>query len=259
MKKYIICCLYLFLLNTYSAQVNFTNISNPDSNSNGNDQVMMYITNTSEATGIKGFGLPAVETAADLPYTGVNAPSTRIEVLRGMLLFVKSTGLAMVFDGLVWSKAFEIESDNISRFQLNPVSTTSGSVLLPINSLIDKANYLADPLRLKTNVATTGTEVNKLYIRQTGLYRINLNLNFTGPAGSFSNRLGASLYVNDVQRFQLLENTVNYDGTNQKINLDFSVYAVQGQYITLEAISEIGGTTSYNVTNNSYVTVEKVL
>ncbi|UOV00082.1 hypothetical protein MUU74_09020 [Chryseobacterium daecheongense] len=258
MKKYIVC-LSLLVLNIYNAQVNFTSIPNPDSNANGNDQVMMYITNTSESTGIKGFGLPAVETDTDLPYTGGNAPVTRIEELRGMLLFVKSTGQAMVFDGLVWSKAFEVESDNISRFQLNTVSTTSGAVLLPINSLIDKPNFLADPLRLKTNVPTSGANLNRLYIRQTGLYRINLNLNFTGPAGSFSNRLGASLYVNDVKRFQLLESTVNYDGTNRKINLDFSVYAVQGQYITLEAISEIGGTTSYSVTNTSYVTVEKVL
>jgi len=258
MKKYIFC-MSLFILNIYNAQVNFTNIPNPDSNANGNDKVMVYITNTSESTGIKGFGLPAVNADTDLPYTGVNAPSTRIEALRGMLLFVKSTGQAMVFDGLVWSKAFEIESDNISRFQLNAVSTTSGSVLLPINSLIDKPNFLADPLRLKTNVPTTGADLNRLYVRQTGLYRINLNLNFTGPGGSFSNRLGASLYINDVQRFQLLESTVNYDGTNRKINLDFSVYAVQGQYISLEAISEIGGTTSYNVTSGSYVTVEKVL
>ncbi|ANF51469.1 hypothetical protein A0O34_13555 [Chryseobacterium glaciei] len=258
MKKYIFC-LYLFVLNSYSAQVNFTNIPNPDSNANGNDQVMMYMTNTTEASGIKGFGLPAVNADVDLPYTGINAPSVRIEALRGMLLFVKSTGQAMVFDGLVWSKAFEVESDNISRFQINAVSTTSGSVLLPINSLIDKPNFLADPLRLKTNVSTVAPNLNRLYVRQTGLYRINLNLNFTGPAGSFSNRLGAGLYINDAQRFQLLENTVNYDGTNRKINLDFSVYAVQGQYITLEAISEIGGTTSYNVTNNSFVTVEKVL
>lgn len=258
MKKYILC-LSLLILNIYNAQVNFTSIPNPDSNANGNDQVMMYMTNTSEASGIKGFGLPAVDTDADLPYTGINAPASRIETLRGMLLFVKSTGEAMVFDGLVWSKAFEVESDNISRFQLNAVSTTSGAVLLPINSLIDKPNFLADPLKLKTNVPTSGANLNRLYIRQTGLYRINLNLNFTGPAGSFSNRLGASLYVNDEKRFQLLESTVNFDGTNRKINLDFSVYAVQGQYITLEAISEIGGTTSYTVTNTSYVTIEKVL
>jgi hypothetical protein len=257
MKKYIY--LFLFVINICNAQVNFTNIPNPDSNASGNDQVMMYMTNTSEATGIKGFGLPAVNTDADLPYTGINAPSTRIEALRGLLLFVKSTGQAMVFDGLVWSKAFEVESDNISRFRLNAVSTTSGSALLPINSLIDKPNFLADPLKLKTNVATSGASLNRLYVRQTGLYRINLNLNFTGPAGSFSNRLGASLLINDVQRFQSLENTVNYDGTNRKINLDFSVYAIQGQYITLEAISEIGGTTSYSVTTNSYVTIEKVL
>lgn len=246
-------------MNIYSAQVNFTNIPNPDSNANGNDQVMMYITNTSEAAGVKGFGLPAVNAEVDLPYTGVNAPGSRIEVLRGLLLFVKSTGQVMVFDGLVWSKAFEIESDNISRFQLNAVSTTTGTALLPINSLIDKPNFLADPLKLKTNVPTTGVDLNRLYVRQTGLYRINVNLNFTGAAGSFSNRLGASLYVNNVKRFQLLEETVNFDGTNRKINLDFSVYAVQGQYITLESISEVSGTTTYNVTNNSYVTVEKVL
>ncbi|MEI3790128.1 MULTISPECIES: hypothetical protein [Chryseobacterium] len=258
MKKYIFC-LFLFSISIYSAQVNFTNIPNPDSNANGNDQVMMYITNTSEATGVKGFGLPAVETATDLPYTGVNAPATRIEVLRGMLIFVKSTGQVMVFDGLVWSKAFEIESDNISRFTINPVNTTSGSVMLPINSLIDKPNFLADPLKLKTNVPTTGADLNRLYIRQSGLYRINVSLNFTGAAGTFSSRLGASLYVNDAKRFQLLENAVNFDGTVRKISLDFSVYAVQGQYITLEAISEVGGTTAYNVINNSYVTVEKVL
>ncbi|REC79785.1 hypothetical protein DRF60_05125 [Chryseobacterium elymi] len=258
MKKYIFC-LFLFSLSIYSAQVNFTNIPNPDSNANGNDQVMMYITNVNEATGVKGFGLPAVETDTDLPYTGINAPATRIEVLRGMLIFVKSTGQVMVFDGLVWSKAFEIESDNISRFTINPVNTTSGSVMLPINSLIDKPNFLADPLKLKTNVPTTGADLNRLYIRQSGLYRINVSLNFTGAAGTFSSRLGASLYVNDAKRFQLLENAVNFDGTVRKISLDFSVYAVQGQYITLEAISEVGGTTAYNVINNSYVTVEKVL
>ncbi|MCW3159934.1 hypothetical protein [Chryseobacterium oryctis] len=258
MKRYIFG-LFLFVLSIYNAQVNFTNIPNPDVNANANDKVMMYITNTNEASGVKGFGLPAVETVTDLPYTGANAPTTRIEELRGMLLFVKSTGLAMVFDGLVWSKAFEVESDNISRFQLNQVATTSGSVFLPINPLIDKPNFLADPLRLKTNVPVTGDGLNRLYIRQTGLYRINLNLNLTGAAGAFSSRLGASLYVNDAKRVQLLETTVNHDGTNRKISLDFSVYVVQGQYITLEAISEIGGTTSYTVTNGSYVTVEKVL
>ncbi|WP_347216696.1 hypothetical protein [Chryseobacterium sp.] len=258
MKKYLFG-LSLLAINIYSAQVNFTNIPNPDSNASGNDKVMMYITNTSEATGVKGFGLPAVNAETDLPYTGASAPATRIEELRGMLLFVKSTGQVMVFDGLVWSKAFEIESDNISRFQLNSVSTTSGSVLLPINNTINKANFLADPLKLKTNVPTTGANINRLYIRQTGLYRVNVNLTFTGPAGSFSNRLGAGLYLNDVKRFQLLEDTVNFDGTNRKISLDISVYAVQGQYITLDAISEVGGTTSYTVTNDSYVTVEKVL
>ncbi|AZA80498.1 hypothetical protein C1637_22780 [Chryseobacterium lactis] len=251
--------LFLLIINTYIAQVNFTNIPNPDSNANGNDQVMMYITNTNETSGVKGFGLPAVDAEVNLPYTGANAPATRIEELRGMLLFVKSIGQVMVFDGLIWTKAFEIESDNISRFQLNSVSTTSGDVMLSINSLINKANFLADPLKLKTNVPTTGANLNRLYIRQTGLYRINLNLNFTGSAGSFSDRLGAGLYVNDNERFQLLEDTVNFDGTNRKINLDFSVYAQQGQYITLEAISETGGTRSYNVTTDSYVTVEKIL
>ncbi len=259
MMKKNIYLLFIFLLNICSAQINFTTLTNPDSNANGSDQVMLYITNASEATGVKGFGLPAVDTETDLPFTGSNAPSARIENLRGMLLFVKSTGQTMVFDGLAWSKAFEVESDNISRFQINSVSTTSGSTLLPINSLIDKPNFLADPLKLKTNVGTTGANINRLYIRQTGLYRINLNLTFTGPAGTFSNRLGAGLYVNDALRCQLLENTVNFDGTNRKINLDFSVYMVQGQYITLETVSEIGGTVSYTVTNNSYVTVEKVL
>ncbi|PWN70288.1 hypothetical protein C1631_009910 [Chryseobacterium phosphatilyticum] len=258
MKKYLFG-LSLLAINIYSAQVNFTNIPNPDSNANGNDQVMMYITNTNEATGVKGFGLSSVNTETDLPYTGVNAPATRIEELRGMLLFVKSTGQVMVFDGLVWSKAFEIESDNISRFRLNTVSTTGGTAFLPISNVIDKVNFLADPLKLKTNVSTAGVNANRLYIRQTGLYRVNLSLNFTGPAGSFSNRLGASLYVNDSKRFQLLEDTVNFDGTNRKINLDISVYAVQGQYITLESISEVSGTTDYTITNDSYVTVEKVL
>ncbi|KMQ65671.1 hypothetical protein ACM46_07310 [Chryseobacterium angstadtii] len=258
MKKYIFC-LFMVSFTMYSAQVNFTNIPNPDSNANGNDQVMMYITNANEATGVKGFGLPAVETLTDLPNTGVDTPSTRIEALRGMLLFVKSTGQVMVFDGLVWSKAFEIESDNVSRFSINPVSTSTGAVMLPINPLIDKTNFLADPLKLKTNAATTGADLNRLYIRQSGLYRVNVSLNFTGAAGTFSSRLGASLYVNDVKRFQLLESTVNFDGTIRKISLDFSVYIVQGQYITLEAISEIGGTTAYNVINNSFVTVEKVL
>ncbi|REC63006.1 hypothetical protein DRF65_07175 [Chryseobacterium pennae] len=258
MKKYLFG-LSLLAINIYSAQVNFTNISNPDSNANGNDRVMMYVTNTSEATGVKGLGLPAVNAETDLPYTGASAPATRIEELRGMLLFVKATGQVMVFDGLVWSKAFEIESDNISRFRLNSVSTTNGTALLPINNTIDKPNFLADPLKLKTNVPTTGANLNRLYIRQTGLYRVNLNLNFTGPAGSFSNRLGASLYLNDVKRFQLLEDTVNFDGTNRKISLDISVYAVQGQYITLESITEVSGATNYTVTNDSYVTVEKVL
>lgn len=258
MKKYLFG-LSLLAINIYSAQVNFTNIPSPDSNASGNDKVMMYITNTSEATGVKGFGLPAVNAATDLPYTGASAPATKIEELRGMLLFVKSTGQVMVFDGLVWSKAFEIESDNISRFRLNTVSTTNGTAFLPINNTIDKPNFLADPLKLKTNVPTTGADLNRLYIRQTGLYRVNVNLNFTGPAGSFSNRLGASLYLNDVKRFQLLEDTVNFDGTNRKISLDISVYAVQGQYITLESITEVSGTTNYTVTNDSYVTVEKVL
>ncbi|OCA79280.1 hypothetical protein BBH99_06525 [Chryseobacterium contaminans] len=258
MKKYIFG-LSLLAANIYSAQVNFTSIPNPDSNASGNDRVMMYITNTSEATGVKGFGLPAVNTITDLPYTGASAPATRIEELRGMLLFVKSTGEVMVFDGLVWSKAFEIESDNISRFRLNPVSTTNGTAFLPINNTVDKPNFLADPLKLKTNVPTTGADLNRLYIRQTGLYRVNVSLTFTGPAGSFSNRLGASLYLNDVKRFQLLEDTVNFDGTNRKISLDISVYAVQGQYITLESITEVSGTTNYTVTNDSYVTVEKVL
>ncbi|BAP33126.1 Yfc fimbriae subunit yfcq [Chryseobacterium sp. StRB126] len=258
MKKYLFG-LSLLAINIYSAQVNFTNIPNPDSNASGNDKVMMYITNTSEATGVKGFGLPTVNADTDLPYTGASAPATRIEELRGMLLFVKSTGQVMVFDGLVWSKAFEIESDNISRFRLNSVSTTGGTALLPINNTIDKANYLADPLKLKTNVPTTGANINRLYIRQTGLYRVNLSLTFTGPAGAFSNRLGASLYLNDAKRFQLLEDTVNFDGTNRKISLDISVYAVQGQYITLESISEISGATDYTITNDSYVTVEKVL
>jgi hypothetical protein len=255
MKKYIIGILVL-LANIYYSQVSFTNSPTPDTNAN--DQIMVYITNTNEAGNIKGFGIPAVNTAADLPYTGANAPTVRIESLRGMLLFVESTGEAMVFDGLVWSKAFEVESDNISRFRINAVGTTTGSVFLPINSLIDKPNYLADPLRLKTNTSATGADLNRLYIRQTGLYRINLSLNFTGAAGTFSSRLGSSLYVNDVKRFQLLETAVNYDTTNHKINLDFSVYAVQGQYITLDVISEVGGTTSYNVTNNSFITVEKV-
>lgn len=258
MKKYIFA-LSLLIVNIYSAQVNFTSIPNPDSNANGNDQVMMYITNTNEASGVKGFGLPAVEAVANLPYTGAGAPSTRIEELRGMLLFVKSTGQVMVFDGLVWSKAFEIESDNISRFRVNAASAVNGAVFLPINNTIDKANYLADPLKLKTNVPATGAGINRLYIRQTGLYRVNLSLNFTGSAGTFSSRLGASLYLNDVKRFQLLENAADFDGTNKKINLDFSVYAVQGQYITLETLSEIGGTSTYNVTADSYVTVEKVL
>lgn len=258
MKKYLFG-LSLLAINMYSAQVNFTNIPNPDSNASGNDRVMMYITNTSEATGVKGFGLPAVDTPTNLPYTGASAPATRIEELRGMLLFVKSTGQVMVFDGLVWSKAFEIESDNISRFRLNSVATTTGTALLPINNTIDKPNFLADPLKLKTNVPTTGANINRLYIRQTGLYRVNVSLTFTGPAGSFSNRLGASLYLNDVKKFQLLEDTVNFDGTNRKISLDISVYAVQGQYITLESITEVSGTTNYTVTNDSYVTVEKVL
>ncbi|MBP2617939.1 hypothetical protein [Chryseobacterium jejuense] len=258
MKKYLFG-LSLLAINIYSAQVNFTNIPNPDSNASGNDRVMMYITNTSEATGVKGFGLPTVNAGTDLPYTGASAPATRMEELRGMLLFVKSTGQVMVFDGLVWSKAFEIESDNISRFRLNTVSTTNGTAFLPINNTIDKPNFLADPLKLKTNVPTTGADLNRLYIRQTGLYRVNVNLTFTGPTGSFSNRLGASLYLNDVKRFQLLEDTVNFDGTNRKISLDISVYAVQGQYITLESITEVSGTTNYTVTNDSYVTVEKVL
>lgn len=258
MKKYIVC-LFMVSLTMHSAQVNFTNIPNPDSNANGNDQVMMYITNTSEATGVKGFGLPAVETPADLPYTGENAPAARIEILRGMLLFVKSTGQAMVFDGLAWSKAFEIEADNISRFVINPVTASSGSVMLPISSLIDKPNFLADPLKLKTNTAATGADLNRLYIRQSGLYRVHVSLNFTGAADVFNSRLGASLYINDAKKLQLLENAVNFDGTVRKVSLDFSVYIIQGQYITLDAISELGGTTAYNVINNSFVTVEKVL
>ncbi len=142
---------------------------------------------------------------------------------------------------------------------MNSVSTTDGTAFLPINNTVDKPNFLADPLKLKTNVPTTGADLNRLYVRQTGLYRVNVSLTFTGPAGTFSNRLGASLYLNDVKKFQLLEDTVNFDGTNRKISLDISVYAVQGQYITLESITEVSGTTNYTVTTDSYVTVEKVL
>lgn len=241
-----------------NAQVNFTNDPNAGLSVDTNNQVIMYVTNKSETAGVKGFGLPAVQTETDLPYTGVNAPSVKIEILRGMLLFVKDTGQAMVFDGLVWSKAFEVEADNISRFQIDTISTTSGVALLPINSLIDKANYIADPLKLKTNLGNAGTDYNRLYIRQTGVYRINIKLNLTGPNSSFNKRLGAGLYVNDVKKLELLEGAVNHDGTNMRVNLDFSIYAMQGDYITLKAISEMQGT-SYSVTNSSYVTVEKIL
>ena len=240
------------------AQVNFTNANTASVNTA--DQIMVYINNASESSNIKGFGLPAVDTLVDLPLTGTSAPSSRIEVLRGMLMFVKSTNEAMVFDGMVWSKAFEVEADNISRFRINTISTTSGAVLLPINNEIDKTKYLVDPLKLKTNVPIIGADVNRLYIRQTGLYRVNVGLNLTNGSGSvFSSRLGATMYVNDVKRFQLLETIADFDTNNNKVNLDFTVYAKQGEYLTLETLSEIGGTASFTVSPASFVTVEKIL
>lgn len=256
----LLICLIGVLLNgsLLNAQVTFTNSTT--TNIVPADQIMVYIDNASETTNVKGFGLPSVATLIDLPYTGSSAPSTKIEELRGMLMFVRSTGEAMVFDGLVWTKAFEVEADNISRFRINSVSTTTGTVLLPINNTIDKTNYLADPLKLKTNVLTTSPNINRLYIRQTGLYRVNVSLNLTnGSGGAFSSRLGATMFVNDSKRFQLLETIADYDANNNKVNLDFTVYARQGDYLTLETLSEIGGSASFTVSNNSFVTVEKIL
>ncbi|MCQ9640761.1 hypothetical protein MP478_15340 [Chryseobacterium sp. WG14] len=250
-----------FLLHTYNSQVNFTNGTGADVNTA--DQIMVYINNASEASNIKGFGLPTVNTITDLPYTGSNAPSpsNKIEALRGLLLFVNSTGETMVFDGLVWNKAFNVIGlgSNVTRFQLNnAVSTTNGQVTLPFSSA--SGTYLNDPLKAKTNVSTTSsTELPKLYIRQNGTYRINVSLTLNSTeSGAFNKRLGIALFVNGVERTRLLETATDFNATTKLVNLDTVLYLKQGEYFTMDTISEVGGAQTFTVTPNTFVTIEKM-
>jgi len=238
---------------TANAQVAISN--NITSSVNAADQVMLYINNSNEASGVKGFGLPAVDSPANLPYTSP-VPATKIQPLIGMLMFVKSTGEAMVFDGQYWSKAFNVEADNISRFKIDQVSTSNGQAPLSINSTIDKANYFADPLKLKTNVSQS----DRLYIRQSGVYRISLDLVFTTSSpSSVSNRLGVKISVNGNGRFDLLENYANSAANTYMVSLDASVYVRQGDYISLSTVPDTSGTANFTITNASAVTVEKIL
>ncbi|RKS97936.1 hypothetical protein [Chryseobacterium defluvii] len=259
MNKNIICACIFFIINLYNSQVNFTN--GVGSNINSSDQVIVYINNASEASNIKGFGLPTVNSLADLPYTGSNAPASRIEELRGLLLFVNSTGETMVFDGLVWTKAFNIVGlgSNISRFQINnTVSTTNGQVTLPFSSVT--GTYLNDPLKVKTNVPSVAAELPKLYIRQTGTYRVNISLTLTSSeSGAFSKRLGIAMFVNGVERTRLLETVTDFNAVTKLVNLDTVLYLKQGEYFTMDTISEVGGAQSFTVSDNTFVTIEKIL
>lgn len=258
MNKNIFCACVCFMINLYNSQVNFTN--GIGSNINGADQVMVYINNASDASNIKGLGLPTVNSVTDLPYTGASAPSNRIEELRGLLLFVNSNGDTMVFDGLVWNKAFNVVGlgSNITRFQLNnAVSTTNGQVTLPFNPATGP--YLNDPLKVKTNVPTTAAELPKLYIRQSGTYRVNISLTLTSSeSGAFSKRLGIAMFVNGVERTRLLETVTDFDPVTKLVNLDTVLYLKQGEYFTMDTISEVGGAQSFTVSNNTFVTIEKI-
>jgi hypothetical protein len=259
MNKNILCICMFFIINIYTSQVNFTN--GVGSNINSNEQIMVYINNASDASNVKGFGLPTVNLATDLPYTGANAPSTRIEELRGLLLFVNSTGETMVFDGLVWSRAFNVVSlgSNVTRFQINnSVSTTNGQVTLPFSSAA--GTYLNDPLKVKTNVSTAAADLPKLYIRQNGTYRINISLTITSTeSGAFSKRLGVAMFVNGLERSRLLETVTDFNTVTKLVNLDTVLYLKQGEYFTMDTISEVGGAQSFTVTPNTFVTIEKIL
>lgn len=224
-----------------NAQVVITNGTTEDANIN--DQIILYINNINEASNVKGFGLPAVDTPENLPYTSP-VPSTKIEALKGMLMFVKSTGEAMVFEGQYWSKAFNVEGDNISRFRINTASTTNGQASLTIDPTIDKAYYFADPLKLKTNVSQS----ERIYIRQSGVYRISIDLVFTTlDPSSISNRLGIKLLVNGGNRFDLLENYANYSGNTYMVSLDTSVYVRQGDYLSFTTVPDTSGTTDFTI------------
>lgn len=257
MKKFLFTILG-FYFGVSNAQVSISNSAN--SGITSGDQVMVYINNVNESVVSKGFGLPTVATLANLPYTGAARPSSKIDELRGMLMFVINTGEAMAFDGQDWFKAFNVEADNISRFKINSASATNGITQLPIDNSIDKTNYYADPLRLKTNVPNVGVDLNRIYIRQTGVYRLSTDLVFTtSSASSTSNRLGVRVYVNGASRFDLLENYVNNNGTTYMVSLDTAVYVRQGDYITFETVPDISGTTTFTITNESALTVEKIL
>lgn len=257
MKK-IIFILLASCFGVSNAQVSISNATATGITSG--DQIMVYINNANESSETKGFGLPTVATLTDLPYTGSNRPASKVEILRGMLMFVNSTSEAMVFDGQDWSKAFNVVADNISRFRINAATATNGQVELPIDNLIDKANYYADPLRLKTNVPNAGTELNRIYIRQTGVYRLSTDLVFTtNSPSSTSNRLGIKVSVNGTNRFDLLENYVNNNATTYMVSLDTSVYVRQGDYITFQTVPDTAGTSSFTITNASALTVEKIL
>jgi len=252
--KNIIVFIFLLLFPFVNAQVVITSGTTEDSNNN--DQIILYINNGNETTATKGFGLPAVNTVTDLPYTGSARPTSKIEVLRGMLMYVKNPGEAMVFDGQDWSKAFNVEGDNISRFRINQATTTNGQALLTIDPTIDKANYYADPLKLKKNV----TESDRLYIRQSGVYRVSLDLVFTTDSpSSISNRIGIKLYVNDGGRFDLLENYAHFSGNTYMVSLDTSVYVRQGDYLSFSTVPDTSGTTAFTITNASAITVEKII
>lgn len=252
--KNILYIIVILIFDITSGQVLIT--SGINDNSNTNDQIILYINNGNESTGAKGFGLPSLNTVAELPYTGTERPTSKIDILKGMLMYVKNPGEAMVFDGQDWSKAFNVEGDNISRFRINSVSTTNGQVPLTIDATIDKANYFADPLKLKTNVL----EADKLYIRQSGVYRISLDLVFTTSSPSIiSNRLGIKLSVNGGSRFDLLENYANNTDNIYMISLDTSVYVRQGDYLTFSTVPDTSGTTTFTITNTSAITVEKIM
>lgn len=245
----------ILLSNCVYSQVLISNSSATDTSVNINEKIILYINNVNDDNNIKGFGLPTVNLITDLPYIGASRPSSKIENLRGMLMFVRTNGEAMVFDGQDWSKAFNVESDNISRFKINTVSTTNGQASLIIDPTIDKVNFLADPLKLKTNV----TQGNRLYIRQSGVYRLNIDLTFTTSSTATSDRLGVKISVNGGSRFDLLENSVIYNGSTHKVSLDASIYVRQGDYITLSTVPDTAGLQTFTITNTSALTVEKIM
>lgn len=259
MKKIIFVLFIVLFFIPSKAQVG---IGNGDASIavNTADQIILYINNQNEDFGVKGFGLPAVDDLIILPYTGAARPASKINELRGMLMYVKSTNEAMVIDGQDWYKAFNVEGDNISRFRINAVSASDGVVNLQIDNTIDKDNYYMDPLKLKTNVSTSGEEVYKLYVRQSAVYRISIELVFTTTSmSSLSSRLGITINLNGGKRFDLLENCVQNNGTTYMVSLDTSVYVRQGDYLTFATVPDIGGVESFTITNASSITVEKIL